>query len=78
MPKKKRKPYPATDKRKARDDAQTNWKYRLDVYTRKLKGEDSQDIAKDYKVTRQAIDQIWDKVKDIPVSEMQSKITIHL
>jgi hypothetical protein len=82
MPKKKRKPYIKTKQREDRDNAQTDWEYRLEIYTLKLKGLRSEDIAKEYKVTRQAIDDVWSKIKNIPVEEMEkklgAKITIHL
>ena len=63
-----------TAKRKARDNAQTNWEKRMYILMkRKIQKWEFKDIAEKLNVTVQAVENIYRKIEDMSVQELEDE-----
>jgi len=66
--------YEMTAKRKARDNAQTNWEKRMYILMkRKIQKWEFKDIAEKLNVTVQAVENIYRKIEDMSVQELEDE-----
>jgi len=71
---KKRKEYTNSDKRKLRDFNQTDWQYRLDIAMLINQGVTIKQIADREGITYEAVRQIWNKIKNMTVQELEANL----
>ena len=68
-----------TAKRKARDNAQTNWEKRMYILMkRKIQKWEFKDIAEKLNVTVQAVENIYRKIEDMSVQELEDEYYKHI
>ena len=68
-----------TAKRKARDNAQTNWEKRMYILMkRKIQKWEFKDIAEKLNVTVQAVENIYRKIEDMSVQELENEYNKHI
>ena len=66
--------YEMTAKRKARDNAQTNWKKRMFILMkRKIQKWEFKYIAEKLNVSIQAVENIYRKIEDMSVQELEDE-----
>ena len=66
--------YEMTAKRKARDNAQTNWEKRMFILIkRKIQKWEFKHIAEKLNVTVQAVENIYRKIEDMSVQELEDE-----
>jgi len=71
--------YEMTAKRKARDNAQTNWEKRMYILMkRKIQKWEFKDIAEKLNVTVQAVENIYRKIEDMSVQELEDEYYKHI